>query len=174
MPNEQKMAAAAVGKHSVPRKALSFAQAYEVAMSFHHRGFLRQAEQMYRTLLRAAPRHVGTLHRLGALSNQLGRPGEAVELLGRAVAVDPTAAAVHNDLGMSLAALNRPQEARAAYEKALALDPGNVEARNNLGTTLLGLGRADQAVAHFERALALRPNTAATHINLGNAFAALR
>jgi tetratricopeptide (TPR) repeat protein len=167
MPSEQKSTAD-------PRRGLTFSQAAEVAVAFHRRGLLGQAEQMYRTLLRAAPGHAQTLHRLGALSNQLGRPGEAVELIGRAVAIEPGSAAAHNDLGIALAAAKRPQEALAAYEKAVALEPGNVEAHNNLGTTLLALGNAEQAVARFERALALRPNTAATHINLGNAFVALK
>jgi tetratricopeptide (TPR) repeat protein len=168
MPNEQKSATA------VPRKALSFAQAHQVAVTFHQQGLLRQAEQMYRTLLRAVPRHADTLHRLGALSNQLGRSGEAIDLIGRAIAIEPGSAPAHNDLGIALAAAKRPQEALAAYQKAVALEPGNVEAHNNLGTMLLGLGHADQAIAHFERALALRPNAAAAHINLGNAFAALK
>src|SRR5262252_5497797 len=66
-----------------PRKTLSFAQAYELAVAMHSRGLLNRADQMYRTLLHAAPGHVDTLHRLGALSNQLGRPGEAVELRWR-------------------------------------------------------------------------------------------
>jgi tetratricopeptide (TPR) repeat protein len=168
MPSEQTSPAAP------PRRAVSFARAHEIAVSFHHRGLLRQAEQMYRTLLRAAPRHADTLHRLGVLSNQLGRSDEAVELIGRAVAIAPGSAAAHSDLGIALAAAKRPHEALAAYEKAIALDPDNVEAHNNLGTILLGLGRAEEARAHFERAVALRPSEAAARINLGNALAALK
>ena len=52
------------------RKRLNLAQAYELAVSYHRRGLLGQAEQMYRTLLPAAPKHVGVLHHLGALSTQ--------------------------------------------------------------------------------------------------------
>jgi hypothetical protein len=33
------------------------------------------------------------------LSMQRGRPGEAAELLGRAITVEPNSAALHNELG---------------------------------------------------------------------------
>ena len=155
------------------RRALTPAQAYEAGFALHRQGRFGEAEQVYRALLRLAPDHGGALHRLGMLCGATGRPDEAVALLARAVAKDPSSVAAHNDLGVALARKGRPQEALAHYARAAELAPGFAEAHNNLGNALIGLGRLDDAIASFERALAARPDFAEAHNNLGNALAAL-
>ncbi|MFJ5894105.1 tetratricopeptide repeat protein [Streptomyces sp. NPDC093064] len=49
-------------------------------------------------------------------------PDRAIELLGRAAAVDPKAAAVHLQLGQLLAAKGRKGEAGDAFRRAVAVD----------------------------------------------------
>ncbi|SEC97104.1 Tfp pilus assembly protein PilF [Rhizobiales bacterium GAS191] len=174
MTNAQKPAGAAEQQMRARHgKALSLAQAYETAVALHRQGAARDADRMYRAVLRVAPHHVGALHHLGVLCTQLGRTGEAVRLLEQAIAIEPKSAGPYSDLGIALVASGRSDEAVAQYEIAIALDPGNVEAHNNLGTVLLQRKLPEQAIAHFQQALAARPNAAGVHINLGNALAAL-
>jgi tetratricopeptide (TPR) repeat protein len=153
-----------------PQVALTLAQVYDAAVSFHRRRQHRQAEEMYRAVLRAVPAHGGALHHLGILCSHTGRAAEAVEHLRAAAARTPDSAAIHNDLGIALAALGRAQDAIPEYEKAVALEPNRIDSYNNLGNALLGLKRPDEAIARFEQALAIRPNAAAVHNNLANAL----
>ena len=48
---------------------------------------------------------------------------QAIEILRRSVAADPTLATAHNSLGIALALAGRPLEAVPAFEAALRLDP---------------------------------------------------
>jgi tetratricopeptide (TPR) repeat protein len=156
-----------------PKGALTLGQVYDAAVSFHRRGQHRQAEEMYRAVLRAVPAHGGALHHLGILCSHTGRAAEAVEHLRAAAAGTPDSAAIHNDLGIALAALGRAQDAIREYEKAVALEPHRIDSYNNLGNALLGLKRPEQAIARFEQGLAIRPNSAAVHNNLANALIAV-
>jgi tetratricopeptide (TPR) repeat protein len=156
------------------RRPLTPAHAYRTAISLHRQGRLREAEQVYRAVLRIAPDHAGALHQLGNLCRQRGEFEEAVSLIERALAIDPQSARRHNDLGIVLSALRRPGEAAEHYAKAVALEPGFTDAHNNLGNALRSLGREEEAIASFERALELHPNFAEAHNNLGNALAAVQ
>lgn len=134
------------------RRALTPAQAFDMAVALHRQDRLGEAEQLYRAILQLDPNHFGALHYLGMIATQGGRPQEAEQLIRQALALNPDSAEARNNLGIALAALGRLEEARAEYEKAVALHPAHVEARNNLGNTLHTLGRSGDAIAHFEQA----------------------
>jgi tetratricopeptide (TPR) repeat protein len=151
---------------------LPSAQAFDRAVTLHRRGRLREAEQLYRTILAHDPDHFGALHYLGVLAGQGGAPAEAERLIRRALARNAGSAEAHHNLGLALAGLGRLEEACAEYQTAVTLDAGYAEARNNLGNTLHTLGRSGEAIAHFEAALTLRPDLPDLHNNLGNALRA--
>jgi tetratricopeptide (TPR) repeat protein len=98
----------------------------------------------------AAPEAIGILNAIGLCLVQLGRPEEAVDEYGRAVAVAPDFAPGWSNRGTALLLLGKPQEARADFERALAIDPDNLVALNGLAA--LALWRGDPAEA---RALAM-------------------
>jgi hypothetical protein len=54
-------------------------------------GRLAEAEQIYRHVIAAMPRHAGALHALGALALQAGRPAIADSLLTQAITLKPAA-----------------------------------------------------------------------------------
>jgi Flp pilus assembly protein TadD len=85
----------------------------------------------------------------------------------KALALAPSEALVHNNLGVALAETGRVEEAIAHYRKALQLSPRYPEAYNNLGEALAGRGRLDEAIAEFEKALQIDPEHAGAHSNLG-------
>jgi tetratricopeptide (TPR) repeat protein len=155
------------------RRAVSSAQAYELAVARHRAGRLDEAEQLYRAVLKVRPDHFGALHYLGLACTQGGKFDEALTLLQQAVALDPNSAEARTNFGIALAALQRPEEAMVQYQKAIALQPDHAEARNNLGIVLQGLQRHEEAAAQFEAALLLQPDKAYVHNNLGTALAAL-
>ena len=105
---------------------------YELALRRHQAGQLAEAEQLYRGILEADPRQLDCLHLLGMVALQSGRPAEAVDLIGRAIAANDGVAAWHGSLAEALRALGERDRAIAHYRKAVALDPKYWAAQNML------------------------------------------
>ena len=59
------------------------------AIKLHQQGQIEEAEAAYRQILAAEPDHAGALHLLGVIRQQQGRHEEALELIGRAISVNP-------------------------------------------------------------------------------------
>jgi tetratricopeptide (TPR) repeat protein len=143
------------------------------AAALHRRGALPQAEQLYRQIVEAAPRHYLSRYLLGVLCFQQGRAQEALEHVAAALRIDPAAAEAHNIQGLILQALAHHDEALASFERALALRPDFDEAWSNRGASLQHLGRAAEALESLERALALAPGRAESRFNQGVVLHAL-
>jgi predicted O-linked N-acetylglucosamine transferase (SPINDLY family) len=142
---------------------------FQQAARAHDQGRLREAEQLYQTVLAADARHSGTLLRLGMLRLDQRRLADAEPLFRRATKADKRSAEAHHLLGFTLTGLGRLDEAVRFYEKAIALRPGLAEAHNNLGYALQLLDRLSDAMARYRKAIALRPDYHEAHNNLGNA-----
>jgi tetratricopeptide (TPR) repeat protein len=155
------------------RRAVTPAQAYDLAVARHRAGRLDEAAQLYRAVIKVAPGHFGALHYLGLVCTQQHKFDEALALLQQAVAIEPNSAEARTNLGIALAALGRPEDAVAQYQGAIALQPDHIEAHNNLGIVLQALKRQEDAAAEFAAALALKPGSAFVLNNLGSALAAL-
>lgn len=107
------------------------------------------------------------------ICHQTGRAEEAVELLRRAIKLDPNSVALFGNLGIILAGLKQFAEAAKAFGQAIALKPNKPELHNNLGNVLNESGRRQEAIAAYEAALRLDPKHAAAYYNLGNALGEL-
>ncbi|MFI4976941.1 MAG: tetratricopeptide repeat protein [Caulobacterales bacterium] len=142
------------------------------AQRHHQAGRLPEAEARYRRILAMEPQHADSLHWLGVIAYQVGRHDLAIDLIGQAIALDPSVGVYHSNLGAALRAQGRLDAAVSAYARALALKPNDTVARNNLGNALTAQGKFAEAVACFERVLALKPDDAEVHNNLGNALKA--
>jgi predicted O-linked N-acetylglucosamine transferase (SPINDLY family) len=143
-----------------------FAQAF----AQHQAGHLAEAERLYRQIIAIDARHADSLHLLGVLATQTGRPETGVDLIGRAIRVRKDVHFYHGNLANALRACGRLDDAATQYKRALALKPDYAEAHNNLGSLLKGQGKLDLAVTHLRRALALDANYADAHNNLGHAL----
>jgi tetratricopeptide (TPR) repeat protein len=141
-----------------------------IAVRYHQDGHLEQAARIYQALLSRQPDHADALHLLGVVALQQGNPQRAVELIGRAIAVNPSVAAFHANLAEAYRALGQLERAAGCCQVALRLQPHYPEAANNLGLVWLAQGKADAAAAQFREALQLRPGVAMVHNNLGNAL----
>jgi tetratricopeptide (TPR) repeat protein len=142
----------------------------EQAILFHRAKRFREAAQLYGHILKYDPRHADSLHLLGMVASQAQMPALAIELIGKAIAINDRAAAYHSNLGTLLQAQGRLEEAKACYHRALALDPGMAEIHLNLGLVLQTQGQLDEAVSAYRRAVELNLDLPEAHSNLGNAL----
>jgi predicted O-linked N-acetylglucosamine transferase (SPINDLY family) len=146
---------------------------FQQGFALHRQGRLDEAEAIYRGVLASQPAHFGALHFTGLIHYQRGALAEAVEWIGRALAVNPASPEAHSNLGLALLDLKRPEEALASHERSLKLRPDVPDTLNNRGNALQALNRPAEALADYDRALQLRPDYAMAHSNRGNALRAL-
>src|SRR5579871_2589545 len=102
---------------------LSASEALAIAVRAHQAGDLDTAELLYGRILEIAPTQPDALHFLGMLNSQRGRHERAVELIRRSIAIEPSLASSHNNLGNVLAAQGLFEESAEAYAAALRLAP---------------------------------------------------
>ena len=153
-----------------PRQSSAIEDLLVKALRHHRAGRSTDAERIYRQILGIDARHADSLHLLGMIAYQEGRHTIAVEMIGKAIAINKTRVAYHSNLGTVLQAQGRLEEAAAGYRSALALSPQLAEAHYNLGNVLHSQDKLEEAAACYERALALRPGLVEGHYNLGNAL----
>lgn len=149
-------------------------QALHRAVNFHQSGRFREAEEIYRAVLRVAPGNADALHFLGVLAYQTGNLAGAVESIGGALRIDPNIAEAHYNLAKALADQGKLDEAVESYRRAASIDPNIAEAHYNLGLALSELGRPDEAAESYRRAISINPNDPDAHYNLGNAYTELK
>jgi tetratricopeptide (TPR) repeat protein len=145
-------------------------QTFDAALQNHQHGRMAEAENLYRQILAVDPDHVDTLHMLGVLAYQAARPEAAIDLIGRAIALQGDNATFHNNIGEAYRYLGRLDDAVAHFAKATDLDPYAAEGHMNLGNARKQQGRLDEAIAGYQRALDLKPDYAEAHLNLGVAL----
>ena len=147
---------------------------YRESLAAHQAGRLDVAEAGYRAILQRMPKSFHALHMLGVLHGQRDDWAEAERLIAHAVAIDPSVAAAHANLGNARRLLGRDDEALASYERALRLQPDNTRALKGLGLLLWQRDRPAEALAAYEALLALEADysdgwimRAACHDKLG-------
>jgi len=149
-------------------------QRLQDAVQLHRQGFLNEAAQAYKEVVRAVPRHVDALNQLGVVCCQLGNFPEGIRHFRKCLKFRPDFAPAHGYLGDALIEMKSFREAIVSLKRAVALAPEWAEAHSNLGYALHESGAFAEAVACYETALLLRPDAAATHNHLGNALLKLQ
>ncbi|MGO9914732.1 MAG: tetratricopeptide repeat-containing sulfotransferase family protein [Isosphaeraceae bacterium] len=140
------------------------------AMAMHESGRLHDAASLYEKVLAEDETNVSALHSLGVLRHQQANDLRAVELINRALALQPNMPVWHANLAEAYRGLGQLGRAVGSCRLALKLWPNCVEALCNLGLSLQLMGQYEEAVAQFRRALELRDDIAAVHNNLGIAL----
>ena len=97
-----------------------------------------------------------------------------MELIGKAIEVNPSNAPSHGNKGLALESLRQWEAALGCYDRAIAIDPNYAEAHCNRGNVLRKLNRHPAALASCDRALFIKPELAEAHFNRGLVLKALR
>jgi predicted O-linked N-acetylglucosamine transferase (SPINDLY family) len=108
-------------------------------------------------IARLSPFDAANLRRLGGALMAVGRHGDAIGVLSRAVDAEPANVRGYNNLGQALLKSARLPEAAACFVRALALDSRYAIARFNLALTLEGLERPLEALMEYGALLDLQP-----------------
>ena len=129
-----------------------------LALEDHRAGRLNEAEGLYLEIINLDEAHTEAWHLSGAVALQQGRYLEAIEKIGRAIALFRSVARYHNNMSEALRALGRFDESLACSMRAIVLDPNSAEIHYNIGLAFREKGEADIAIACWQRSIALAPN----------------
>lgn len=147
----------------------NIAETMEEAMRHHQHGHVRQAEELYRQVLRSGSDNPFALHSLGMIAYQEGKHDVALGLIKKAIERNPQAPHLHNTLAIVLEALSRFDEAVDAYKQAILLKPDYAEAYHNMGIALQSQGRYADAIEKCKQAVLLKPDYAEAYNTIGYA-----
>ena len=111
------------------------------------------------------------LNESGRAAMQSGNFPLAIELLKRAVEVDPKDKYAWNNLGLAQLALRQNDQAIAAFKQALEVNPYDEFANNNLGRAYWQERKYEEAAQAFNKQLEVNPLDKFAHANLGAMYA---
>jgi predicted O-linked N-acetylglucosamine transferase (SPINDLY family) len=124
----------------------------------HQAGQLAAAEQLYRQILAADPRHPHALNQFGMLAFQTGDFSAAIERIRLAIDVAGDQAPFHANLGEAYRLAGRPAEAAESFHRALQLNPSMAPVHMLLGIVLHDQEDFAGAAQSLREALRLQPN----------------
>jgi tetratricopeptide (TPR) repeat protein len=143
-------------------------------LAFHQQGRLADAERIYGEILQRVPNHFDVLHLLGMIACQNRNYERAVQLISKAISINPNVASAYYSRGIALKELKRLEEALVSCDKAIALKPDYVDAYSNRGIALKELKRLEEALVSYDRAIELKPDYAEAYYNRGIALKELK
>ncbi|MEL6922401.1 MAG: tetratricopeptide repeat protein [Bacteroidota bacterium] len=129
-----------------------------------HRDF-EGAHGEFSIILNHDSTHVAALTNMGVALNNLGRPGEAIQYLKRAVAANPKDPASHINIGFHFLRREAYKDAIPHFDKAIELKPGAALAYNNRGYAKLMTGNTLEALNDVNKSLRLFPTNAYAYRN---------
>lgn len=116
-------------------------------------------------IVEAVPNNPTSLNNLAVLLLERGEYDEAIDLLRRAIAIQPGLNEAREALSDALAVLSvarlsemRVEEAIRLRREAIAVEPDSAERHNDLGVLLAQTGNLDEAWYLFRRVLDIDPN----------------
>jgi TolB-like protein/Tfp pilus assembly protein PilF len=130
------------------------------------------ADTSYRRAIALNPNYPTVHHWYSLfLATKAGRLDEALDAIGRALALDPRSLIINSALGDILYASGQYEQAIAQYRRTSAMDPNFAVAVFQLGSANLCQGDAVQAIPALERARELAGGHALITAFLGIAYA---
>ena len=141
---------------------------FKSGLDCHQKGQLSEAKVFYDKCLQLNAEHADSLHLLGVIATQTGRYDVAIQLISKAISIDPFVAVYHSNLGGALRGVGKLEDAWIAYEKAIKLNPELADAQFNLAVTASELGRWSDALLAYDQALKINPKFVAALYNRGN------
>jgi len=140
--------------------------ALQQAIAHHQRGRLKEAEQLYRVVLKIHPGHHDAGRNMLASMFMSGRYADMENAAHDLVKDAPRFGVAWK--GMGLAQLMQGKDAVHAFRMAAEHLPEDAESHENLGLALKRAGRLDEAAVCFRRAIKFNAASASAHVNLGN------
>ena len=151
-------------------KGVGLEKLFAEALGHHKANRLGDAEKLYREILTLKPDHADALFLLGGIALHVGSTASAIDLLRRAISINPNNQGYHANLGEAYRQAKRFDEALAAFERSIALEPANPMAFYHKGLVLIARGQKSEAAEAYRAVVALDPRNHQALNNLGATY----
>ncbi|MBF0445258.1 MAG: glycosyltransferase family protein [Magnetococcales bacterium] len=111
---------------------------------------------------------------LGISLFNLEKYSEAIDLISRAIAINPKIAEYHTYLGIALCKVGKKALAKVRFKAAIELDSRQTDAAFHLGDILIDDGNPKDAVEILQKAVKIKPDFVEMWNNLGLCHKALK
>ena len=128
----------------------------------------REAEELFRDILREDPSHVAALCGLAALSLAATRAEDAARLLRHALKQSAWVPLAYRGLGPALVQLGRLKEAEAAARYLEKIEPESPQTWVMKAAVATRLMRQEEALEAYERAAQLKPDEVGLRMSAGH------
>jgi tetratricopeptide (TPR) repeat protein len=139
-------------KDGLKRNAANWINYNDLGFFYYRHQQYEQAEPLFRAATELAPGNPKAFYNLGGVYAAEGKNKEAENILRRALAIKPTAAAYSN-LGSVLRFQGRYAESAGMLQKAVELGPSDYRLWSNLGNAYSLVGDQVQAMQAYEKAV---------------------
>jgi len=139
----------------------------EEALLLHKKGQLKEAENLYKSILENSSSNFEVIHLLGIIKIQLKQFEKAIVWLNKAISINPNNHSVFNNLGVCYKELKKYNEALSNFQNAIKIKPDYAEAYNNLAIIYKSLENYKEAIKNYNKAIRLKPDYAEAYNNLG-------
>ena len=123
---------------------------------------------LFRRALEVTEDNFIVYNNLGVVVGEKGNTAEAMDLLQKALLINPGYIEGHLNLGILLKRMGKNDEAVDHFNIALQINPRFKGSHFSLGLALAEQGKLEAAVNQYRTALQIDPNYAEAHNNLGN------
>jgi len=134
----------------------------------HQKGEHKQAQNLFRSVLKVAPKNATALCLMGACSLQLKDTKRAINFMSKAVKYAPDNAEFISNLGMAYRSEKLFDKALNCFKQSLAIDNTLTACKINLALTLKDLKRFDEAVNLMSEVVKSTPNQSGNLFTYGN------
>ena len=142
----------------------------EEALNYYESGDYASATPLFREMLAEEPDNLEVLYILALSLQKQGQADEALELLGRALSLEPANPVLHIATGSVCVQVGDFAAAEEAFSEAARLDANRVEAQNGLAFAQLAQGRAEKAEQTLRHALKADERNVQALFNMGIAL----
>lgn len=146
-------------------------QTMDEAVQAHQNGQFKQAEDLYRQILKQNPHNAEALHGLGLIAFHFQHTDDAISLLQQAIAQAPTESHFYLNLGHLFTTQGHILQAIETYQRALALQPQSPELHERLCELYVQTQNWAAALTHCQFLLQqVAPENPNLHNSLANIY----
>lgn len=139
----------------------------DTAIAQHQQGHLAAAKALYETILHDEPRHFTALHLCGVIACQQEEYEQGIDLIKRALLLNPRSLSAHINLVNALEKINDNKAAIIYAAQMLVFEPSHLEALVKMAQLLEKLHLHQHALPFLNKAIAVKKEPS-LHVMKGN------
>lgn len=133
-------------------------------------GKLIESENIFKKLIENGTDNPIVFGNLAAIYGLKGEKSRMINLLKKAIKIEPNYADAYSNLGVAFLDLDQINEAVVALNKAIEIKPDYAEAYLNLGLAFSQKSNLEEAIILYKKAISIKNNYPDAYINLGMAL----